>query len=90
MQNNSNKINKGKKNKTYSSRFLKKNTPHGRGEKAIYVRPEYHERLSKIVNIIGNNKVPLYTYLDNILHHHFELFEKAIIDDYNEKFKPIF
>ncbi|MCH5684632.1 hypothetical protein LWM68_10375 [Niabella sp. W65] len=24
------------------------------------------------------------------MEHHFELFEKAITDDFNEKFKPIF
>jgi hypothetical protein len=34
--------------------------------------------------------IPLYAYLDNILEHHFEMFEKAITDDFNEKFKPIF
>lgn len=90
MVNNKNKINKGKKNQSYSSRFLKKNTMHGRGEKAIYVRPEYHERLSRIVHIIGNNKIPLYTHLDHILRHHFELFEKDIVEDFNENYKPIF
>ena len=60
------------------------------GDKSIYIRQEYHERLSRIVQVIGKDEIPLYAYLDNILEHHFEMFEKAIIDDFNEKFKPIF
>ena len=56
---------------------------------AVYPQ-EYHERLSRIVQVIGKDAIPLYAYLDNILEHHFEMFEKAITDDFNEKFKPIF
>lgn len=75
---------------TYGERFLNTHSMEKRGDKSIYIRQEYHERLSRIVQVIGNDKIPLYAYLDNILQHHFELFEKAITDDFNEKFKPIF
>jgi hypothetical protein len=75
---------------TYGERFLSTHSMEKRGDKSIYIRQEYHERLSRIVQVIGNDKIPLYAYLDNILEHHFELFEKAITDDFNEKFKPIF
>ena len=75
---------------TYGEHFLKTHSMTKRGDKSIYIRQEYHERLSRIVQVIGEDAIPLYAYLDNILEHHFELFEKAITDDFNEKFKPIF
>jgi hypothetical protein len=62
----------------------------GRGEKSIYIRPEYHERLTRIALIIGEDKIPLYAYLDNILTHHFELFEQEIMKDYTRKNNLIF
>lgn len=75
---------------SYGEHFLKTHSMSKRGDKSIYIRQEYHERLSRIVQVIGKDQLPLYAYLDNILEHHFELFEKAITDDFNEKFKPIF
>ncbi|MCL1672914.1 MULTISPECIES: DUF3408 domain-containing protein [Bacteroidota] len=86
----SNKATRAKKtNKSYSSKFLKRNTLKGRGDKSIYVRPEYHERLTRIVKIIGAGEIPLYAYLDNILKHHFELHSEEILEDYNKNNKPI-
>ena len=75
---------------SYGEHFLKNHSMTKRGDKSIYIRQEYHERLSRIVQVIGKDAIPLYAYLDNILEHHFEMFEKAITDDFNEKFKPIF
>ncbi|GAA0886501.1 MULTISPECIES: DUF3408 domain-containing protein [Bacteroidota] len=76
-------------NRTYSSKFLKRNTLKGRGDKSIYVRPEYHEKLTRIVKIIGAGEIPLYAYLDNILKHHFELHSQEILEEYNKNNKPI-
>ncbi len=76
--------------KTYSSQFLKRNTMKGRGDKAIYVRPEYHHKLTTIAKIIGTGEISLYALLDNILKHHFELFSEEILQDYNRKNKPLF
>ncbi|MCP2025776.1 hypothetical protein L1276_000916 [Flavobacterium sp. HSC-32F16] len=75
---------------SYGSHFLITHSMTKRGDKSIYIRQEYHERLSRIVQVIGKDQIPLYAYLDNILEHHFEVFEKAITEDFNEKFKPIF
>ena len=75
---------------SYGDHFLKTHSMTKRGDKSIYIRQEYHERLSRIVQVIGKDDLPLYAYLDNILEHHFEVFEKAITADFNEKFKPIF
>jgi hypothetical protein len=75
---------------SYGEHFLKTHSMTKRGDKSIYIRKEYHERLSRIVQVIGKDEIPLYAYLDNILEHHFEMFEKVITDDFNENFKPIF
>ncbi len=83
---------KGKKNVeiTYAEQFLTHHTMTKRGDKSIYIRPEYHERLSRIIQIIAEDQIPLYAYLDNILAYHFETFEKEITDDFNNKYRPIF
>jgi hypothetical protein len=57
--------------------FLTHHTMTKRGDKSIYIRPEYHERLSRIIQIIADDQIPLYAYLDNILAYHFEMFEKG-------------
>ncbi|WP_415326321.1 DUF3408 domain-containing protein [Chryseobacterium sp. MMS23-Vi53] len=75
---------------TYAEQFLTHHTMTKRGDKSIYVRPEYHERLSRIIQIVADDQIPLYAYLDNILAYHFETFEKEITDDFNSKYRPIF
>lgn len=75
---------------SYMEQFLTHHTMTKRGDKSIYIRPEYHERLSRIIQIIADDQIPLYAYLDNILAYHFEMFENEITDDFNNKYRPIF
>jgi len=75
---------------SYMEQFLTHHTMIKRGDKSIYIRPEYHERLSRIIQIIADDQISLYAYLDNILAYHFEMFEKEITDDFNNKYRPIF
>lgn len=75
---------------SYVEQFLTHHTMTKRGDKSIYIRSEYHERLSRIIQIIADDQIPLYAYLDNILAYHFEMFEKEITDDFNNKYRPIF
>ncbi|MDR4951220.1 DUF3408 domain-containing protein [Chryseobacterium sp. ES2] len=75
---------------SYTEQFLTHHTMTKRGDKSIYIRPEYHERLSRIIQIIADDQISLYAYLDNILAYHFEMFEKEITDDFNKKYRPIF
>lgn len=86
-----NKLKSQKRNDiSYMEQFLTYHTMTKRGDKSIYIRPEYHERLSRIIQTIANDQIPLYAYLDNILAYHFEMFEKEITDDFNNKYRPIF
>ncbi|MGE4345826.1 MAG: DUF3408 domain-containing protein [Flavobacteriaceae bacterium] len=78
-----------KNTEPYSSKFLVNNFPSGRNGKVVYIRPEYHERLLRIVQLSKEEKTTLYSYIDNILEHHFKEFGEDITDYFNDRFKPI-
>ena len=73
----------------YEETFLVNRFPSGRNGKVVYIRPEYHERLIRIVQLTREEKTTLYSYIDNILEHHFREFGDDITDYFNERFKPI-
>jgi len=73
----------------YEETFLVNRFPSGRSGKVVYIRPEYHERLLRIVQLTREEKTTLYSYIDNILEHHFKEFGDDITEYFNERFKPI-
>ncbi|RYY07916.1 MAG: DUF3408 domain-containing protein [Sphingobacteriaceae bacterium] len=52
--------------------------------KAVYVRTEYHTKIEKIVNSIGERGLTLAAYIDNILTVHFEQFDEEISKKHQE------
>lgn len=83
------KVKKINENEQYPFLFLTNRFPSGRNGKVVYIRPEYHERLLRIVQLTREEKTTLYSYIDNILEHHFKEFGDEITDYFNERFKPI-
>ncbi|RUT67963.1 DUF3408 domain-containing protein [Flavobacterium cupreum] len=81
--------NNSSKKVDYEEVFLVNRFPSGRNGKVVYIRPEYHERLLRIVQLTREEKTTLYSYIDNILEHHFREFGDDITDYFNERFKPI-
>lgn len=73
----------------YEDTFLVNRFPSGRHGKVVYIRPEYHERLLRIVQLTREERTTLYSYIDNILEHHFREYGDDITDYFNEHFKPI-
>lgn len=73
----------------YEDIFLKKSDTNARDGKTVYIRPDFHDRLSRIVQVIGEDKISIYAYLDNLLQYHFHEFGEQIIKSYNNKYKPI-
>ncbi|MDM1402173.1 DUF3408 domain-containing protein [Myroides odoratimimus] len=73
----------------YESTFFKKSDTNARDGKTVYIRPEFHEKLTRIIHIIGEDKITIYAYLDNLLDNHFDEFAQQITKSYNEKYKPI-
>ncbi len=76
--------------KEYLSLFIHQSESKARSGKLVPVRPEYHERILKIVRIIAGDEISIFNYIDNILTHHFEEFQEEIIKNYEEKNKDIF
>ena len=74
----------------YSKTFIKQSGTLARNGKSVYIQPEIHERITRIVQTIGNNKMSLTDYLHNVLEHHFEVFEQSIIEIYTKKQRPLF
>lgn len=74
---------------SYEEVFLINRYPSGRNGKVVYIRPEYHERLLRIVQLTREEKTTLYSYIDNIFEHHFKEFGTEITDFFNERNKPI-
>jgi len=69
--------------------FLQKSHLVARNGKSIYIRPEFHERLFRIIRVIGENNMSVSNYLDNILQHHFTEYETEIKKLFKDNFKPI-
>jgi hypothetical protein len=76
---------KSKKAQDYKSLFIKKSNITARLGKTVYIRKEHHERILKIVQVIGANEVSLFRYIDNIIAHHFEMFQDDISQSYKDK-----
>jgi hypothetical protein len=74
----------------YEKRFLVRAGIPTRSGKLVGIRKKYHKRISKIVQVAGDNEVTIFSYVDNVLKHHFEnfqdeiseLYKKQIDDDY--------
>lgn len=66
------------KEQDYRSLFLKEATIPARIGKTVYVRKEYHERIQLILRVIGKDEVSLFSYIDNVLAHHFDTFQEDI------------
>ena len=73
----------------YESIFFKKPDTNARDGKTVYIRPDFHEKMSRIVQVIGEDKLTIYGYLDNLLDYHFQEFGEQIIKSFNDKYKPI-
>lgn len=73
----------------YDSIFFKKPDTNARDGKTVYIRPDFHEKMSRIVQVIGEDKITIYAYLDNLLDYHFQEFGEQITKSFNDKYKPI-
>lgn len=73
----------------FAAQFLTNRFPSGRTGKVVYIRPEFHERLLRIVQLPREDKTTLYSYIDNILEHHFREFGSDITNYFNNHYKPI-
>jgi len=69
----------------YESLFIRESDlPPARFGKSVYIRKEYHDRISQIISVISVNEVSLFGYIDNVLTHHFENFGDEITQSFKK------
>jgi hypothetical protein len=73
-----------RKTQDYESLFIRESGITARFGKSVYIRKEYHDRISQIISVIGSNEVSLFGYIDNVLTHHFEKFGDDIIQSFKK------
>lgn len=81
---------KNRPSEDFDELFLRNSEETARMGKTIYIRKEYHERIQRICQTLGENQISLYSYIDNVLTHHFETYRDEIQEKYEQKQKPIF
>lgn len=71
------------KPKDYKSLFMRKTSLTARSGKTAYISKEHHERITKMLHVIGKNEVSLFDFLHNVLEHHFTTFQEDITELYD-------
>ncbi len=74
----------------YETCFFKEVQSRTRDRKVVYIRKEFHERMMRIVRVIGENDYTLFDYLSNVLEHHFDTHQNEITKLYRKKNTDIF
>ena len=69
----------------YEALFIRESNITARLGKTVYIRKEFHDRIQKIVRIIGADEVSLFSYIDNLIAHHFEMFQDDITELYRQR-----
>lgn len=74
----------------YIEKFLQPAKGPVRSAKSAYIRPEFHERIQRIVRVIGKNDLSLSVYVDHVLEHHFKENEEVIRRLYDKNYEDIY
>lgn len=73
----------------YETIFIREPRTVARAGKTTYIRQEFHDTIQSVCRVIGDGKVSLSGYIDNVLAHHFDTYGGEITRLYNEKHKGI-
>lgn len=74
----------------YKSLFLHEATVVARSGKTVYICKEHHDRIMKILHVIAKNEVSLFSYLFNVLEHHFSGYQQEITELYDNNYEKPF
>jgi len=69
----------------YETLFIRTAPTTTRSGKAVYIRKEFHDRIMRIVQNIGFNELSLFSYIDNVLEHHFNTYQDDISELYRKR-----
>ena len=79
-----------KKEEAYLERFLSAPRVPVCSGKTSYIRKSYHERIQRIVQVIGKNGLTLSVYVDRVLEQHFREYEEVIRRLYRKNYEDIY
>lgn len=74
----------------YEDTFVCESSVTARQGKQVYIRKDYHDRILKIIQVIGKNEVSIASYIDNVLTHHFNTYRHEITESYQQHLKSVF
>ncbi len=69
----------------YEKLFLTKVNISTRSGKLVSIREKYHKRIAKIVQALDRKDVSIFSYIDNVLSHHFDTYQDEINEVYNKE-----
>lgn len=75
---------KRSKSPDYESLFLADAGIPTRSGKLVSIREKYHKRIAKVVQSLGKKEVSIFSYIDNVLSHHFDTYQNEINEIYNK------
>lgn len=75
---------KRSKSPDYESLFLTDAGIPTRSGKLVSIREKYHKRIAKIVQASGKKDVSIFSYIDNVLSHHFDNYRDEINETCNK------
>lgn len=71
----------------YDATFVRGSNLTARLGKQVYIRKEFHDRIQKMLHVMGGNEVTIASFLDNVLAHHFTQFQDEIAESFNRHMK---
>jgi len=72
----------------YETVFLQRGELKSR--QSVYISKEIHEKVSKIVSVLGGKELSVGGYIDNVLWQHFETYMNEINELYEKKYTKLF
>lgn len=71
----------------YEERFIRESDITARRGRQTYIRPEFHDRIQKIIQVVSGNGISMASYVDNVLAAHFEEYRDGITESFNRHIK---
>lgn len=81
---------KSESEEEYLELFIREVEMAARSGKLVYVRKEYHDRILRIIRVIGKDKLSLFGYIDHVLTQHFDEYEDVIKKLYKKHYEDVY
>lgn len=86
-------VSRNKKNESeeeYLELFIRDAEMAARSGKLVYVRKDYHDRILRIIRVIGKDRLSLFGYIDHVLTRHFAEYEEEIKKLYKKSYEEVY